>query len=1097
MPTTLNRLFQLQAGEGKIVLLLMTYYFFITAVAIIGRSVSSALFFSRVDNAEAIFPLMLIPVTLAAMATVSIYTRLAKRLSLVALLSITGLFSAVSLVTLQFFLTETWALIALYIWMDVLNIVMFFQFYIFAGTIFDTRQAKRTFGLLGVGGGIATILSGLALGPLMAFFGSSVLIIVTATFIALSVLMVWLSKGYMRPELQSPPTPKAQISAAPVSMGSYIKKILVVFSITILIATMVDYQYKVVASQHFSQISESALTGFFGTISAIGGVLQLIIRLFLVAPILSRFGILAGLIVLPVGLILGMSSLLLAPILLYPMFIGAGFLRITDQSLRLTLNETALELLWVPISAARKLAYKPFVNGTIPSLFQGIAGLLIFGVVNLSTYLTQDAPGQQTIVAIRIFGLIIFGLIAIWIPTAIRLRRGYVEELISSIEQRELVLDDLNLDLTDNTIIETVDRSLNSNDEVEQAFAMTLIEELPLNPWATTLNRIFHEGNFLLRQQVLKIAADYPQIISNDELLHIIQHEDNELVDEAIIAATKREIKDIIPALDRHLESQNPEFQAAAALAILTLNEGPIERAQDVLRDMIEDSDNHASNIGLSTLASLPREVASQVIHQATLRDLLHSRSTRARRIILEMVVNPGYYAQERPEDNDTILAIAYNLRRPSTQQEAQTALRNYPDAHVIEVLTTMLRDKSTAENLKTGIVNALQNYPTPTVIEQLVKALSNASNELYQAIIKCLVTLMRENPFPPDVQQQLKQEMLKITQDVYRRYQIISQIPDSERLLRDLLETEVRLILPALMMLSTIDKPNIQIEMIVESLEKGERQHRGNILEILDNVLSREERERIIPLFDQKSPQELAKLAQQYYPQQQPQANTVIAELAYNRDPWRALLGLDYYLRHRENYNTPIDWGRVRNSKYVREVIYRTIDANPNDHALEESIPEHRFPNLESWHSMYSTLEKTIILSHVDLFRDIQPKELFHIAQITTEEELSAGQTLFKAGDIGQDLYIIARGRIRIHRDDHTINTLSQGNLLGEMALFDELPRSASATAEEDCILFKINQEQFQTVMGTHQNIMRGMIRTLSLRLRQANESLMLNGKH
>src|SRR5690606_509687 len=86
----------------------------------------------------------------------------------------------------------------LYIWMEVLNIVMFFQFYIFAGTIFDTRQAKRIFGILGIGGAFATVLSGLALTPFTRYFGSEAVLVVTIGFILLAVLMVWLTRSYMR-----------------------------------------------------------------------------------------------------------------------------------------------------------------------------------------------------------------------------------------------------------------------------------------------------------------------------------------------------------------------------------------------------------------------------------------------------------------------------------------------------------------------------------------------------------------------------------------------------------------------------------------------------------------------------------------------------------------------------------------------------------------------------------------------------------------------------------------------------------------------------------------------------------------------------------
>ncbi len=139
----------------------------------------------------------------------------------------------------------------------------------------------------------------------------------------------------------------------------------------------------------------------------------------------------------------------------------------------------------------------------------------------------------------------------------------------------------------------------------------------------------------------------------------------------------------------------------------------------------------------------------------------------------------------------------------------------------------------------------------------------------------------------------------------------------------------------------------------------------------------------------------------------------------------------------------------------------------------------------------MYSTLEKTIMLKGVVLFKNIDAREIFHIAQITDEEHLQAGQVLFNEGDAGDCLYIVVKGRMRIHKGNQELIIFHKGDALGEMALFDDLPRSASATALEETSVLKIQQDKFYELMASRMEIMQSIVKMLSLRLRAATQQV------
>lgn len=1069
MIASFQKLLNIRPDEGRPVLILTAYYFFITATAIAGRSVSNALFFSRIENADSIFPFMLITVTLAGVATMQLYTRLAKRVSLLRLLTITGLFFAGGLVLLRLLIAQAWAPYALFVFMEVVNIVIFFQFYIFAGTIFDTRQAKRIFGILGVGGAIASILSGLALRPFTSAFGSEAALLLTSGFILLWVLMIWLARRYSHQPEPPARTADSDATTAPGRLDGYLKSMAVVIASTILVATIVEYQFKVISTRDVADAAE--LTAFFGSFFALVGFFQIMIRLFVVSKLLSRFGLLAGLVLLPVAL--AVSSIL---VLVNPVMIAAVLLKAVDQALRYTLNETSMELLWVPIPPQRKLAVKPIINGTIPTVLQGIAGLMIFFIV--------------ASFEVRALSVAVLIIIAIWIPMTIRLRKGYIDELMKSIQQHELALEDLNIDAADATTIHIIDHSLNSSDEVEQAFTLGIIENFNVAPWARTLNRLFQSSDsYFIRQKILDMAAGQPAIISNDMLRTLIENEQADLIDQAIRAAGQRSMTEIIPALEHYLDPDHksaPAIKAAAAHAVLTMNQGPIERAQDTLREMMENPDANESALALRTLSQLSTAMASTVVHESAVREMLHSRSTRARRFILEMVVSPGYWAQEKPADNETILSVALNLEKIATQPVAMQVMRNYPAAHVIEVLTAILRDKGSSVALKQGILRALADYPTPEVAAAIIDQMRATQLDLFTESAITLLHIARQQPLDETLLQRLNGELLEIARVIYRNYQLLQIIGPDEPLLAEIIRQEIDTALPALLKLAVMDVPQTQIETIIAQLQAPAML--ANILEIFDNVLSRSERDMIIPLFEQHTAAELAALGNRYFGALTQDAQQQIEAYIFSSNRWHSVVALDYTLRHQPaDTLVQLNWHRVPTTSANKQLIGQHLRHN----GLIDTVPDLLFPPHFGEDAMYTTLEKTILLRGVLLFKDIPAAEIFHIAQITEETSVASGEALFHEGDAGDSLYIIAAGRIRIHTGNQQLAVFGKGDTLGEMAVFDNLPRSATATALEDTTLLRISREPFFEVMATRIEIMQSIVRTLSLRVRAANEQL------
>ena len=132
---------------------------------------------------------------------------------------------------------------------------------------------------------------------------------------------------------------------------------------------------------------------------------------------------------------------------------------------------------------------------------------------------------------------------------------------------------------------------------------------------------------------------------------------------------------------------------------------------------------------------------------------------------------------------------------------------------------------------------------------------------------------------------------------------------------------------------------------------------------------------------------------------------------------------------------------------------------------------------------------EKVLILKSLAIFSDTPETILSELAPLMQEKEVEEGAILFNEGDIGDCMYIIYKGQVKIHKGSTTLAVLKEKEIFGELSLLDSETRSASATAHVDCFLFKIDQEPFYEVVETRPEVARGFIKILCQRLRAQNE--------
>jgi PAS domain S-box-containing protein len=136
----------------------------------------------------------------------------------------------------------------------------------------------------------------------------------------------------------------------------------------------------------------------------------------------------------------------------------------------------------------------------------------------------------------------------------------------------------------------------------------------------------------------------------------------------------------------------------------------------------------------------------------------------------------------------------------------------------------------------------------------------------------------------------------------------------------------------------------------------------------------------------------------------------------------------------------------------------------------------------------MVTTELKAIIsfLKEVSFFSEISETSLIQFCKDLHTEIFNKNELIFKKGDVGDAMYVIFSGTVKVHDGSHIYNHLSVGDCFGEYALIDNLSRSASVTATEVTTVLKIEGERFQDLMIHDSGFSTGVLSVLIKRHRE-----------
>jgi len=129
-------------------------------------------------------------------------------------------------------------------------------------------------------------------------------------------------------------------------------------------------------------------------------------------------------------------------------------------------------------------------------------------------------------------------------------------------------------------------------------------------------------------------------------------------------------------------------------------------------------------------------------------------------------------------------------------------------------------------------------------------------------------------------------------------------------------------------------------------------------------------------------------------------------------------------------------------------------------------------------------------------MFEGLADDDLQLLAASVTPRPYAAGQLIFNQGDAGSEMYIVAKGHVNIHLPGDgsrrvSLKDITRGEYFGELALFDDKPRSASALATTDAVLLELSRSTLSTYLEGRPHAAMAILRTMAERLRETNAML------
>jgi AAA family ATP:ADP antiporter len=1094
----LQEVFNLEPGEGHMAALVMGYAILLFSSNVLAITASLGLFFGPYDAAT--LPYTYVVLMFIGPLTSLIYLRLEGRFSLSRTLLIVHAALLLSLILLPLILSRSEAPVLRFIlpvYLEINVILTYASFWNLLGRIYNLRQGKRLFPFLGSGEHLATIGAGFIATFLVARTATENLYWLSAFFmIGAFFLLLMISRTNVEKMGSSTVDSDADQGGEMTNAISDMKALVQEPYLRLLFVIVMLYTISVVLIENLSFIeaetrfpTADGMATYVGLFMGIYGVLGLFVQWVLAGRALDRFGVSTVVLALPGGLLL-----------IYFIFALVG-----------SINAAAAGLFWLasganmyayildaPYMAAKNVMLQPLpahlrtrvqttTTGIAYPLATGLSGLLMLFMLNTLNF------GSVQIAYATL--LILF----LWTIAVFRLGRDYVQQLRQALLARSLGGSGL-LQAADRTSISVLEAALNDSQPSVVLYALETLAEVAPGSLPDHLPGLLTYTDDDVRVAAL---ARIPEVVwrATPPGIKTLLERNNSPEVRAAALRTWYTVSPREASLNLAAYSHDPDLPVRQAALAIMFNQGDPFLRQEAREGV---------NVLCYSADAADRILAAEVLgelncggeEEPVLLELLNDEDLPVRRAALASAAtihSPAIWP-----------FIVSALAEKRTTVLAANAL-----IAAGEDVLPLLRSVALSSDQDPRVVAAIAFVCGRIASPQAISILENLLSHQEAAVRRQAMLDLSHNAY-----QAGESDRTAIEQQFYSQAANVAEITAA---LVDLgAERQVRLAVDALaqkrqeemdnllLLLSFLYDPQTVLgAREVLGLYQVDEDKRAYAMEILDIVLDHEHKRILFPFLRQMDLQRCLVELQKAFPQ--------------------ALLGSERRLRALLAANSPLSerWTRIcaiyalglLEDGQAKQAIVDALAVAGDDSVLVETALSSLeklggiqdldmasnpalMSEIEIWQARdlqdMTLLQKAESIKQAPIFAGLQKDLLEAMAGLVTVVSVKPQQTIIHKGDPGDCMYVVAEGQLGVHVGDRFIDTVETGDVIGEMALFDAGPRSASVTGTaEKSRLLKLDREPFYDFLANNVQVAREFMHLLSRRLRERTAELALQTEH
>ncbi len=1035
---------------------MLLHSFFTGISTVFFETAASALFLAHYD--AAFLPYVYLLAAAVSIATGLGYTRAKEQLAFAPLMSGTLVLMLLLTCVLRWGLSlgeAGWLIFAMMIAYRLLSMLTDLEYWAVAARLYDVRQSKRLFGLVGSGEVAARVLGSFAVPLLVQAIGVANLLWISASglgaCLALLVLILkWFpevgSRGGEEPDAAGG---RERRMVRSLWSSPYLKAIFILSFFAVLGKYFVDFAFLSEMQTRWHEVE--TLASFFGIFSGVTQIVNLAIRVLVSGRLLNRFGILVGLLVLPAAHFL--CTLAILAVAAVPIPAGVFWLAIGNQGLYKTLkhpvDNPSFKVLYQPLPRRERLAAQIGVEVIVTPIAIGLAAALMIVI------------GRPALATTAPFATLMLLNFAGWSGAAFLAFREYRKALVKALAKR--TLDRTEFSLEDEHSITLVRAKLSSERPDEVIFALDLLQRIDHPSLPLHFQELLSHPSPDVRFYVLLTIEKRPLAELAYSVSRVVGRDPSPRV-QAVALRALAALGDPRGEVHSYLGHPDREVERGALVGLLL---GPQESANRRARVRVLEL--------CRSEARDDRVLGARVLGETDLPDLellnclLRDDDPEVRRAALR--------AAGRRRDERFIVRIIEHLAEPKFRGDAARALIDAGEKAGLSLARTLV-DPAAPSALRTRIAHLTRRLPSFTHREALWQVYESGTGQLRQVALEALDSLgyhvdeADSASLVKSVETEVKDSAWKL--GILRDIQGNAALHWLSESLRDEIEQcRTRVFL----LLAFVYDPKTVVSAR-DNLESASREKRAYAAEILEVTLSQELKELALPLLDYSSAEDCLTRLCRRFPQASRKPSQSLAEIlrSSGRDVrnWTRACAIYGATKLEEN-------------GFSSDLAGLTSDLSPlvAETARWASSRSESKNTSNGGHRML-TIEKVLLLKGVSMFSATSEDTLADVASVLEEVELRPGELVFSKGDPGQSMYIVVSGRVRVFDGAKTINFLGEQEIFGELALLDPEPRSASVESAEETRLFRLDRDTLFELMTDNVGVVSGIMQVLCKRLRR-----------